>query len=126
MYNSKEVVYIILNCILIVFLKWQYEEVINDKPDNIVELVRQSRNGHWFSISQIRIARNVETEITNFIYDKIRTADYSFSKYEFKYMRFSANTTTSFIQFERTADHLEFIKLLDRCEFNGIRLKVSK
>ena len=30
-------------------MKWQYEEVINDKPDNIVELVRQSRNGHWFS-----------------------------------------------------------------------------
>jgi hypothetical protein len=35
-----------------------------------------------------------------------------------------ANTTTSFIQFERTADHLEFIKLLDRCKFNGIKLKV--
>lgn len=71
-----------------------------------------------------RIARNVESEITNFIYDKIRQADHAFSKYEFKYIRFSANTTTSFIQFERTVDHLEFIKLLDRCEFNGIKLKV--
>ena len=50
-------------------------------------------------ISQIRIARNLESEITNFVYDKIRQANHAFSKYEFKYIRFTANTTTSFTFF---------------------------
>ena len=66
-------------------------------------------------ISQIKIARNVEAEITNFVYEKIRQASHNFSKYEFKYIRFEhVQTSTSFIQFEKAADHLEFIKLFDQ------------
>ena len=34
-------------------------------------------------------------------------------------------TSTSFIQFEKAADHLEFIKLFDQQEFNGVKLKVQ-
>ena len=76
-------------------------------------------------ISQIKIARNVEAEITNFVYEKIRQTSHNFSKYEFKYIRFeNVQTSTSFIQFEKAADHLEFIKLLDQ-QFNGVKLKVQ-
>jgi hypothetical protein len=34
-------------------------------------------------------------------------------------------TSTSFIQFEKAVDHLEFIKLLEQQEFNSVKLKVQ-
>ena len=56
----------------LVFLKWQYEEILNDKPDNIVELVRQSRNGHWFStILRNRKYNFREYDLFHYVYAKL-------------------------------------------------------
>ena len=97
--------------------------LIYEGPDQVVEYYKRKAR---LRISQIKIARNVEAEITNFVYEKIRQASHNFSKYKFKYIRFAnVQTSTSFIQFEKAADHLEFIKLLDQQEFNSVKLKVQ-
>ena len=75
-------------------------------------------------IGNIYVKANVENLITNFVYHPIRQSTYRFSTYELKLNRMNANTATAFIQFERCADHLEFIRLMDQQVFLGLKLKV--
>ena len=77
--------------------------LIYEGPDQVAKHYKHIAR---LRISQIKIARNVESEITNFVYDKIRQASHRFSRYEFKYFRFeNVWTSTSFIQFEKASDH---------------------
>jgi len=46
---NKEIYYIFILVVLVLFLKFQYEEVMNDAKNNIVEQIRKSRHKSWSS-----------------------------------------------------------------------------
>ena len=47
---KKEIYYIFVLSVLVVFLKFQYEEVVNDGKNNIVEQLRKSRSKSWLNV----------------------------------------------------------------------------
>ena len=49
MNRKKEVYYIFILAVLVLFLKFQYEELMNDGKNNIVEQIRKSRHKSWSS-----------------------------------------------------------------------------
>ncbi len=75
-------------------------------------------------IGNIYVKTNVENLITNFVYHQKRQSTYMFNTYELKFNRMNANTATAFLKFERCADYIEFIQLMDQQVFLGLKLKV--